>query len=57
MDQRGVRDALRNPRLVFDGDKTKNELWETKMMGHLMMDGAEIHSSEGTIDRGKKSGG
>lgn len=42
MDQRGVRDALRNPRLVFDGDKTKNELWETKMMGHLMMDGAEI---------------
>lgn len=32
MEQRG---ASRLPRLAFDGDETKYELWETKMLGHF----------------------
>lgn len=29
------RGASRQPRLIFDGDETKYELWETKVLGHL----------------------
>ncbi|KAJ8381057.1 hypothetical protein SKAU_G00018350 [Synaphobranchus kaupii] len=32
MDHRGTS---RLPRLMFDGDETKYELWETKVLGHL----------------------
>ncbi|XP_028297264.1 zinc finger protein 761-like [Gouania willdenowi] len=36
MDQRGTS---RSPRLVFDGDESKYELWETKVLGHLHLIG------------------